>query len=113
MKKLNRHIIVLFALFSYLGVFTANILHYHSYNLVVYAQNQLNTENKISSFQHSLNDCLINSTFNSLHNINSNPNKLYQNSLHSENLIIPVNSSKKQSLHFTNKKLRAPPVVHS
>lgn len=113
MRKYYRHIIVFFALFSYLGVFTSNILHYHSYDLVVYAQTHLKTENKISSFQHSLNDCLVNSTFNSLHNINLNANKLDQNSLHSENLIIPVNSNKKQSLHLTNKKLRAPPVVHS
>lgn len=113
MRNLSRHIITLLILISYLGVFSANVYHFHNYNFVFKTQPDLATERKNSHFQHSLDDCLVSSIFNSIHTVYFNFTKLDFNQLRAENFYPSFNSDKKQSYHLVTKKLRAPPLSHS
>lgn len=113
MKSLSRHIIVALILISYLGVFSANVYHFHNYNFLINSLPEFGLERKNSNFQHSLEDCLVNSIFNSIHTAYFNFAKLDFNHLHSENYFFPLDSEKKQSFHLITKKLRAPPDFHS
>lgn len=113
MKKINRHITAFLILVAYLGIFTANVYHFHNYNFLVKSHPDIAIEGKNSSFQHSLDDCLVNSIFNSIHTAYFNFTKLDFNQLQAESYFYPLNSDKKQSFHLVAKKLRAPPMFHS
>lgn len=113
MTKFTRHIIVILTLLSYLAIFSANVYHYHNYNFSLKSQPDLLLEKKNSSFQHSLDDCLVYSIFNSIHSAYFNFAKLDFNLLQEENYSLLLNSEKKKSHHLITKKLRAPPSLHS
>lgn len=113
MTKLNKHFIIYLILISYLGVFFANVYHYHNYFFSLNRQERISEERKIGSSQHSIENCFITSTFNSIHNIYFNFICLNLNYFNASDFIINHSVDRLKSLYFLSQKLRAPPSYHS
>jgi len=113
MKKFRQRFIVYLILFSYLGLFFANVYHYHNYTFTISSQEKISAERKIVSSQHSFDNCLVNSTFNSIHNSYLSFARLDLKDNSSSNLFVICNAQKVTSFHSISQKLRAPPLHHS
>lgn len=113
MKKFRQHFIVYLILFSYLGLFFANVYHFHNYIFTISSQEKISTEKKIISSQHSFDNCLVNSTFNSIHNSYLSFTRIDLKDNLSSNLFFICSSQKITSFHSVSQKLRAPPLHHS
>lgn len=96
-------------LIAYLSLFAANIYHYHNVNFSLNKTGFLNSAKTTKIFSHTLENCIVQSTFNSVHTIVINSLK-FDTSINEINyLSISKLSREKNSFLLDIQKLRAPP----
>lgn len=112
-KFLNKRLVSILILVAYLGVFAANVYHFHNVNFVFGNSEFFNQYSSSNITQHDFSNCLVQSTFRSIHISFIKPNKVVIViekifGLEPQELISPQKNYLLSSL-----KLRAPPSKHS
>jgi len=112
-KFLHKKLISAIILFAYLGVFAANVIHYHNYNFVISRSGIFNKSTTLKVTPHNFENCIVQSTFNSIHSSYFYSSKLeividrvFSVSL--LDIILPL-----KNFYLENQKLRSPPFQHS
>lgn len=109
----NRKFIALAVLIAYLSLFFANAYHYHNLNFALNNSGHFDKSKPVKGFSHSLENCIVQTTFNSVHNSfvnNINLETLLDSLLSLQIKNIPLF---RNSFTLNEIKLRAPPVNHS
>ncbi|MGB9663349.1 MAG: hypothetical protein ACPL25_00305 [Ignavibacteria bacterium] len=112
-KFKNKRSISVLILIAYLSLFAANVYHYHNLNFPSNKFSFFVSNKTIKIASHSLENCIVQSTFNSVHHtLFKNFN--FDNSIDEiNNLPILDFSPNKKSFLIDSKKLRAPPFTLS
>lgn len=113
MIREKKETVSLLVLVAYLGIFFANVYHYHTVNLNLDSPTEFRTETKYKSSTHNVDNCPVNSTFNQIHTsfinyLSFDPSDFYSN----KNFLFE-SSLKITNTSLINFQLRAPPLLHS
>ncbi|MCR4417469.1 MAG: hypothetical protein NUV92_06970 [Ignavibacteria bacterium] len=111
--NINRKVIAFTVLIAYLSLFISNAYHYHNLNYVIDNSGQFDKSKPVKGFSHSLENCIVQTTFNSIHNSfvkNIKPETFLDTSISLQIKNLPLF---RNSFTLNEIKLRAPPVKHS
>jgi|GEM_PF-5032818 hypothetical protein len=112
-KFKNKRVISILVLLAYLGVFSANVYHFHNINFVFTKSGVFNTSTTLKFSLHNFENCIVQSTFNSVHSVLIKSSKVAIIIEGISNLAIQDLTLPAKNYLISSLKFRAPPFQHS
>ncbi len=113
-RKFLRQIIFSLIIISYLGIFFANVYHFHNYTFSINFLAELeNGQSKTNKIWHSFELCPVSLVFNSIHHFLGKIHNLNFQDVKLEKLLILESTNLKRFDYLVSQNFRAPPENHS